>query len=104
MPYLDEESFERTLLTRMRELGPHDVLPFDFWPYVETIPVDDFRGFDFSAGTLRSVWRGEDGVYEHVLIEAKGRRNVLLAIVLDRAKKEVVGHRLLDVMADSNEA
>jgi hypothetical protein len=95
--YLDEESFRRTLVSKMRQLSPGEEAPFDFWPYVAEIPDADYGGFDCSEGRIRWVWRGEDGVFEHVLIDSEESKDVFMVIVLDRMKKEVVGHRLLDL-------
>lgn len=74
--------------------------PFDFWPYVEAIPEDDFDGYDCSEGKVEWVWRSVDARFEHVLISTAENVNVFMTIVLDRIDSIVVGHRLLDLNAE----
>lgn len=68
--------------------------PFDFWPYVENIPLEDSEGFDCSAGQVDYAYRHPHGKYDHILINPNDR-NVFMAIVLDRDASLVVGHYLL---------
>jgi hypothetical protein len=67
---------------------------FDFWPYAERIPIEDFKGFDCSAGQVDYAFRHPNGRYEHVLINSD-KRNVFMVLVLDREALWVVGHHLL---------
>jgi hypothetical protein len=97
MRLLDEAAFRHTCTAKMRQLGPTDEPPFDFWPYVAAIPKEDYQGFDCSAARVPWVWRSEDDAFEHVLIDTKEDPDVFMVIVLDRAKSEVAGHRLLDL-------
>lgn len=69
---------------------------FDFWPYVERIPAEDFKGFDCSAEQIDRAYRHPDGRYEHVLINSDNR-NVFMVVVLDRDTRSVVGHHLLNL-------
>ena len=70
--------------------------PFSFWSYVDQIPKEDFRGYDCSEGRVQWVWRSEECRVEHICIDTKEDKDVFMVIVLDLAKKEVVGHRLMD--------
>ena len=70
--------------------------PFPFWAYVDQIPTEDFKGYDCSEGSVQWVWRSDDRSFEHILIDTKEDKDVFMVIVLDLAKKEVVGHRLMD--------
>ncbi|MBK1833957.1 hypothetical protein [Roseibacillus ishigakijimensis] len=98
MKKLDEAAFRKTsggsgmIRVKINE-GP----PFDFWPYVEAIPEEDFNGYDCSEGRVEWVWRSEDSRFEHVLISTAEDVNVFMAVVLDRTHSVVVGHRLLDL-------
>lgn len=78
----------------MQRLSHEAEPPFDFWPYVEGIPVEDFEGFDCSAGQVHYAYRHPLGRFEHILINSNDR-NVFMVIVLDRDASSVVGHHLL---------
>ena len=96
MPLLDEDIFQRTFGTQMLRIGADGSAAFPFWPYVDLIPEEDYRGFDCSEGNVEWVWRDEEGRFEHILIGTKEDEDVFLVIVLDLEKKEVAGHRLMD--------
>lgn len=68
---------------------------FDFWHYVENIPIVDFGVCDCSEGNIHKVYRMQDNHYEHVLI-ASNTDNVVMALVNDLEKKQVYGHCLLN--------
>jgi len=69
--------------------------PFEFWSYVEQIPVEDFGDADCSKGEVGKVYRMGDQ-YEHVLIQSQ-YEGVAMVIVLDLQKQEVYGHYLLNI-------
>jgi hypothetical protein len=45
--------------------------PFDFWPYVDTIPTEDSNGHDFSAGAVTHAWTMPISNYQHVLVRCE---------------------------------
>src|SRR4051812_16765969 len=95
MPRLSEPQFLATARAAMaRAMG--EAPPFDFWPYFDAIPDDDFEGFDCSAGEVTYVYRSPDERFEHVLVNSTDR-DVFMVVVLDRTARTVVGHRLLDL-------
>jgi hypothetical protein len=96
MPLLDENAYRATLGSRMVRVQSDGNAPFPFWSYVDQIPSVDFQGYDCSGGSVQWVWRGEDGRFEHVLIDAKDDKDVFMVVVLDLTKREVFGHRLID--------
>jgi hypothetical protein len=100
MPLLTEAAFKQTCVPPMIRAGAGESPAFDFWPYVETIPPEDFRGYDCSEGVVHYVWRSADSRFEHVLINARESRDVFMVIVVDRVQKSVVGHRLLDLPSE----
>ncbi len=97
MPLLDKDAYSKTWTDKMVRIGGDDAPPFDFWPYVETIPEADYAGFDCSDDNVSWAWRTSDGRFEHVLISTKEDKDVFMVIILDRARREVVGHHLLDL-------
>jgi hypothetical protein len=80
----------------MRQVGDEEEPPFNFWPYVQAIPSEDFKGYDCSAGHVKYVYRHPSGRLEHVLINSNNE-DVFMVIVVDRSTGTVVGHRLLDL-------
>ena len=100
MPRLTEAEFQATFSAPMQRAGQDEEPPFDFWPYVDAIPYEDFLGYDCSEGVVDWVWRSADGRFEHILINTNENRDVFMVVVVDRAGKCVVGHRLLDLPAE----
>jgi len=96
MPHISAEEWHQLFEAPMQRLSHEEEPIFDFWPYVETIPLGDFDGYDCSAGEIEYVYRHPAGRVEHVLISSNDRA-VFMVIVLDRLTKSVVGHRLLDL-------
>ena len=96
MARLSKEDFLPTFGKSPTRVRRGESPPFDFWPYVDGIPVADFEGHDCSAGAVDYVWRESSGTFEHVLINTEDR-NVFMVIVLDRRKRCVHGHHLLDL-------
>ena len=86
---LTQSEFDATFAAPMRRLPQEDDPPFDFWPYFDTIPLDDFSGHRFS-GDVTYVYEHPSGSFQHVLVNSE-ERNVFLAIVLNVSAKQVVG-------------
>ncbi len=96
MPRITDDEWPRFFAEPMQRLSQEDGAPFDFWRYVDEIPKGDFNGYDCSGGSVEYVYRHPEGRLEHVLISSNDR-NVFMVIVLDRATRSVVGHRLLNL-------
>jgi hypothetical protein len=96
MPKLTEDEFKTTVTPHPVEIDPDEAPPFDFWPYLEAIPTEDFGGHDFSPGAVPYAWRMPESAYEHVLVGCE-TPNVFLVLVLDVIARSVVGHHLLDL-------
>ena len=96
---LTTEEFAATKIGKPEKIEAGEPL-FDFWPYVEAIPVEDFGSYDCSAGVVGHVYRMGDQ-YEHVLIQSQFAE-VAMVLVLDLANKEVCGHYLLDIRKRGN--
>ncbi|MET8837996.1 hypothetical protein ABZV78_29360 [Micromonospora sp. NPDC004540] len=77
-------------------MGPDQEPPFDFWPYLDSVPEDDFNGHDFSEGRVTHAWQSPDGAHQHVLVDCE-TPNVFLVLVLDLHASSVLGHHLLDL-------
>jgi hypothetical protein len=97
MSLLDEPSFLRTFGKKMVRVNADGDAPIPFWSYVDSIPKEDFQGYDCSEGSVRWVWRSDDHSFEHICIDTKEDGDVFMVIVLDLARREVAGHRLMDL-------
>ncbi len=96
MPKLSKAEFKSTFSEPLIRLGQDEMAPFDFWPYFEMIPSEDFEGFDCSEGDVHYVWQDSTGSIDHVLINSNDK-NVFMVIILDLNKQKVIGHRLLNL-------
>ncbi len=94
---LTQTEFDTTFAAPMRRLPQRNEPPFDFWPYFDTIPPNDFSGHRFS-GDVTYVYEHPSGFFQHVLVNSEDK-NVFLAIVLNVQAKQVVGHRVVDFCA-----
>lgn len=93
---LDDESFHRTCVGRMRDVTADSFPVTDIWPYVEAIPKREFRTAHYRFEEVELVYRSADDRFDHVLVPTTGR-NVDLAVVVDRTAASVFGHHLLDL-------
>jgi hypothetical protein len=96
---LTEVEYKATFGEPMRRVASNEGPAFDFWPYFEAIPEEDFEGFDCSAGRVSMVVEHPDRSYQHVLVDSEAR-DVFMVVVLDLGAKLVIGHRLLDLPRD----
>lgn len=94
MHRISDDEWPRYFAEPMRRLSQDAEPPFEFWPYVEQIPLEHFEGFDCSAGQVDYAYLHPNGKYEHILINSNDR-NVFMVIVLDTDASSVVGHHLL---------
>ena len=96
MALLTKESFLTTFKAPMQAVSMDAVPPLDFWPYFQSIPIQDFESFDCSAERVENAWRDSTGKFEHVLINSQDK-NVFMVIVIDCVSGTVFGHRLLNL-------
>ncbi len=93
---LNEDEYKATMSQNPIRVGLDEEPPFDFWPYFEEIPTEDFGDHDFSEGVVPYAWKMSGSSYEHVLVECP-TPNVFMVLVLDVADRSVTGHHLLDL-------
>lgn len=91
---LTTEEFAETKVGKPEKIEAGEPL-FDFWPYVEAIPAEDFGVYDCTAGIVGHVYRMGD-LYEHILIQSQ-YAEIAMVIVLDLKTQQVYGHYLLDI-------
>ncbi|WP_180147470.1 hypothetical protein [Desulfoluna butyratoxydans] len=93
---LNEDEYKSTFSEPMKRVGQDEKPLFDFWLYFDSIPIEDFDGFDCAEGCVSYVWRDSTRAFDHVLINSDVK-NVFMVLVLDINHKKVVGHRLLNL-------
>lgn len=96
MRKLTNEEFKATTVPQPAPLDTDVEPPFDFWPYFDAIPPEDFGGHDFSEGDVPYGWTMTGTPYQHVLIQCE-TANVFLVLVLNLDEQAVAGHHLLDL-------
>ena len=96
MPQLTEDEFKATMAQPMRRLEPAEAPRVNLKPYVDAIPVQDLRGYDFSSRFTPHVYATPDRRFVHVLLAASVP-DVFLVVVIDAAREHVNGHYLLDL-------
>jgi hypothetical protein len=79
----------------MRRVPTDGYPPFDFWSYVDGIPPEDFEGHQIQQ-TVTWAWEDANGRYQHVLLDTEDK-NVFMVIILELWRREIFGHRLLDL-------
>lgn len=97
MNLLNDATFKETFGDRMERILSITEPPFDFWPYFEAIPDEDFEHQDCSEGIVDWVWRSEDGRFEHVLVNSSDDEEAFMVIVIDRTANSVFGHHFLNL-------
>jgi hypothetical protein len=97
MRLLTEAEYKATMEPEPIRIGPDDEPPFDFWPYFDMVPEEDFGGHDFSEGGVTYAWHMPDGNLQHVLVNCE-KPSVFLVLVLDLSNRVVVGHYLLNLL------
>ena len=95
MKLLTDKQFKSTFLDPMKEVTGSEP-PFDFWDYFDSIPKEDTESYDFSEEIISYVYRSADSSYDHVSFSCEVK-NVFLVLILDLNKKEVFGHKILDL-------
>lgn len=96
MRRLSKGEYDQTMSVPMQRIGTEDTPPFDFWDYFESIPQQDFQGFDCSAGEVDNAYNEATGRYQHILINSD-EKNVFMVLILDLNAANVYGHMLLDL-------
>ena len=95
VPRLSSDEYKATMEAAPERVDDEMAPPFDFWPYLDALPPDEFDGLDFSAGQVTYAWNMPSGRWQHVLINEASDRNTFFVLVLDLMSREVYGHHVL---------
>ena len=93
---LSLQEFEVCFAQPMRNVTESAEPVLDIWPYVDSLDLDAL-GLS-GLNDVQHVYRDAHERFDQVLI-GTGRFNTLLAVVVDRHLRTVLGHRLLDLNA-----
>ena len=91
---LSDQEFDDCFVNPMRNVTADADPKADIWPYIDDLDLD-VLGIP-SINDVHYVYRDASDRFDQILI-GTGRFNTLLAIVVDRRLKSVVGHHLLDL-------
>src|SRR5215213_7668133 len=92
--YLEPHTVLDTIVRPVRKLTAVERHEIEVWPYVDTIPYEDLRGYSIDGKDVECVFRGADDHYDHVLIPTN-TWNTYLVVIVDRANNDIVGHHVL---------
>lgn len=95
MAYLPQQVWEKTFSDEMKRLDSSSVPPFEFWPYFDQIPEEDFEEYDCSNCEVEYVYSSGSGGFVHVLVNSDDR-DIFMVVVLDLSLQRVAGHRLVN--------
>jgi hypothetical protein len=93
---LNEAQFRATFAAPMRDVTREATSVVDIWPYVESVPCEDLRGYEVYDHFVEYVYRDATGRFDHVQVMTK-TKNVYLTVVVDLQNNVIHGHHLLDL-------
>jgi len=91
---LSREQYLACCADPMEDVTRHVEALVDIWPYVDAIDLDLLS--IAKLNDVNYVMRDAKGRYDHVYI-GTGRFNAMLVVVVDRRRRNVFGHWLLDL-------
>ncbi|MGJ4789495.1 hypothetical protein [Leptospira koniambonensis] len=92
---LAENEFLKTF-SNPHELRDREVpIRTDFWSYYDEIPESHFGNHIFSDTEVSYIYRNDNN-FDHILISSENK-NIVLVLINDRKKDEIVGHFILDL-------
>jgi hypothetical protein len=93
---LDDVAFRAILADPMKDVTKTAQPQFDIWPYVKSVPSDDFIGHEIWEEFVECVYRTPDDRFDLVHVCTR-TPNVFLVIVVDLIQHTICGHHLLDL-------
>jgi hypothetical protein len=93
---LDDEAFQRTFVSPMRDVTANAEPLVDVWPYISAIPTADLGPVAYRIGEVDYVYRSGDDRFDHILVAAMVQ-HLYLVIVVARDTQTILGHHLLDL-------
>ena len=91
---LSEQEFKACFAEPMQNVTANPGDAINIWPYVDALDLDDLCVP--SLNDVHYVYRDAHSKFDQILV-GTGRFNTLLVVVVDLEKRDVLGHRLLDL-------
>lgn len=94
---LTKEKYNATMIGKMEETVPAEVIIFNIWPYVDKLKSKKIVSKKIKEQELiHKIYRNSTGEFEHILLSTE-KENHFIVIVIDRNKKKIMGYFLLDL-------
>ena len=93
---LSEDRFLETFSPPMQDITTSAEEIMDLWAYTEAVPSSEFSGRDTRDWNVACIYRDSANTWQHVLI-GTDVPDAFVVIVIDVARKELVGHHFLNL-------
>jgi hypothetical protein len=93
---LSEERFLETFFPPMQEVTKSAEEIVDIWEYTEAVLSSEFSGRDTQGWDVAYAYRSSSNAWLHVLV-ATDVPDAYIVIVIDVAKREILGHHFLNL-------
>lgn len=93
---LSEDRFFETFSAPMQDITKFAEEIVDIWEYTEAVLSSEFAGRDTQDWNVAYVYRNSSNAWQHVLI-GTDVPDAFVVIVIDVARKELVGHHFLNL-------
>lgn len=97
---LTDEEYKKTFVGQMADVTATAEPVVDIWSYVERLVEDDMvHPRVYEHAMVESIYRSEDGQYDHVMLAASVP-NVFPIIIVNMHLRRLVGHYFLDLNSE----
>jgi hypothetical protein len=97
---LTEEEYKRTFVGQMADVTATAEPVVDIWSYVEDLVEDGYvHPRVYEHAMVESIYRSEDGQYDHVMLAASVP-NVFPIIIVNLRATRLEGHYFLDLNSE----
>ena len=94
---LTESEYRGTMNGKMQDVTETAEPVVDIWPYVELlVKANVVLQYVFDRELVESVYRSQDGVFDHILIPTDNS-NCFTVVVVDLLRRKIKGHYKLDL-------
>ncbi|WAC02964.1 hypothetical protein N7U66_04865 [Lacinutrix neustonica] len=95
---LTEIEFKKTFGNGMTDITETEIdEPIDIWNYVKKLTENQIvNRIVYEKELVEKVYRNDLKTFDHILLPTE-KQNLFLTIVVDLEKKEIFGHKILDL-------
>jgi hypothetical protein len=95
---LSESEFEATFVRPMVDVTSNAEEVVDLWAYADPALRGTFPDICSCDWAIKHIYETNNGAFQHVLIPTH-ISNLYLVVVVDKARRSILGHRQLDLGA-----